>query len=153
MIAMTTTNHDINHAITLAETLIIQFEGLSLKPYTCPAGIKTIGYGHTIRHEEQMHSITEIQARQLLQHDIKQTMAVIARSIKVPLDANQLASLISFTFNIGGAALQCSTLRQKINRGEHQEVPGELMRWVWAGGKILHGLVKRRNAEGNVYIL
>ena len=59
---------------------------------------------------------------------------------------------ISFTFNLGSGALQRSTLRRKVNREEHADVPAELMKWVWAGGRKLKGLVKRRAAEINIYI-
>ncbi|MFM5394388.1 lysozyme [Aeromonas veronii] len=60
-------------------------------------------------------------------------------------------ALVSFTFNLGAGALQRSTLRLKANRGEHESVPAELMKWAWAAGKKLPGLVRRRQAEGACY--
>jgi len=60
-------------------------------------------------------------------------------------------ALVSFTFNLGSAALQRSTLRRKVNREEHDDVPSELMKWVWAGGKKLRGLVRRREEELKLY--
>jgi lysozyme len=59
---------------------------------------------------------------------------------------------VSFTFNLGAGALQRSTLRRKVNREEHADVPAELSKWVWAGGKKLKGLVRRRSAESHFYV-
>ena len=73
------------------------------------------------------------------------------RLISVPLTGGQFDALVSFTFNLGAGALQRSTLRRKVNRGEHQAVPAELMKWVWAAGKRLPGLVRRRKSEALVY--
>lgn len=73
------------------------------------------------------------------------------RLISVPLTDGQFDALVSFTFNLGAGALQRSTLRRKVNRGEHQAVPAEFMKWVWAAGKRLPGLVRRRRAEAFAY--
>ena len=75
----------------------------------------------------------------------------VLRLIKVPLTDGQFDALVSFTFNLGSGALQRSTLRRKVNREEHEEVPAEFMRWVWAGGRKLKGLVRRREAESIRY--
>ncbi len=77
----------------------------------------------------------------------------VSRLICVPLSNGQLDALISFTFNLGAGALQRSTLRARVNRGEHDAVPSELMKWVWAGGRKLAGLVRRRAAEAMLYSL
>ena len=74
------------------------------------------------------------------------------RLINVPLTDGQFDALASFTYNLGGGALQRSTLRRKINREEHADVPEQFMRWVWAGGRKLKGLVRRREAESDLYI-
>ena len=74
------------------------------------------------------------------------------RLISVPLTVGQFDALVSFTFNLGAGALQRSTLRRKVNLGEHESVPAELMKWVWAAGKRLPGLVRRRQAEGAAYV-
>ncbi|MCT4635196.1 MAG: lysozyme [Rickettsiales bacterium] len=129
--------------------LIKSFEGYSLKTYTCPAGYKTIGYGHVI--DKNIHSITRADADRLLAEDIYMAEKSVKRNIKVDLTQGQFDALVSFTFNLGGAALQRSTLRQKVNREEHQDAPKEFMRWVYAGGMVLAGLVKRREAEANIY--
>ena len=65
----------------------------------------------------------------------------------------QYDALVSFTFNLGSGALQRSTLRRKVNREEHNDVPAEFVRWVYAGGRKLVGLVRRRNAEAIAYVL
>jgi lysozyme len=75
----------------------------------------------------------------------------VLRLIAVPLTQGQFDALVSFTFNLGSGALQRSTLRRKVNREEHDDVPAELMKWVWAGGSKLKGLVKRRKAEVLIY--
>ena len=75
----------------------------------------------------------------------------VLRLIKVPLTDGQFDALVSFTFNLGSGALQRSTLRRKVNREEHEEVPAEFLRWVWAGGRKLRGLVRRRAAESVLY--
>lgn len=71
--------------------------------------------------------------------------------INVPLTDGQFDALTSFTYNLGGGALQRSTLRRKINREEHADVPEQFMRWVWAGSRKLKGLVRRRAAEADLY--
>lgn len=132
--------------------LIKQFEGVRLKAYGCPAGYPTIGYGHVIRSSESFeYGITTAQAEALLLGDIAHVEAALGRLIQAPLTQNQFDALVSFTFNLGAGALQRSTLRRKINRHHHEEAPNELMRWVFAGGRRLLGLVKRRRAEALLY--
>jgi lysozyme len=132
---------------------IKKFEGFSSKVYVCPAGVKTIGYGHVLNIKEHFDVITEEIAEQLLTKDIYQAQQVVLRNIYTDLTQEQFSALTSFTFNLGFAALQRSTLRQKINRNEHFQVPKELMRWVCSCGKIMPGLVRRREAEAELYML
>ena len=73
------------------------------------------------------------------------------RPIRVPLEDGRFDALSSFAFNLGAGALQRSTLRRKVNRAEHDAVPAELRRWVWAGGRKLKGLMLRREAEAEFY--
>jgi lysozyme len=136
--------------------LIKQFEGFSPTIYLDAAGLPTIGYGHLLHHsEEEMfkNGITESVAQALLIKDVLRAEQAVLRLITVPLTNGQFDALVSFTFNLGSGALQRSTLRRKVNREGHADVPAELMKWVWAGGKKLKGLVKRRSAEGNLYNL
>ena len=132
--------------------LIKRFEGFSRTVYFCPAGYPTIGYGHVVKDGEDFsNGIMEGEAEELLRHDAVIAERAVLRLIDVPLTDGQFDALVSFTYNLGGGALQRSTLRRKINREEHGEVPEQFMRWVWAGGRKLKGLVRRREAEVMLY--
>ncbi|MBX2807868.1 MAG: lysozyme [Cellvibrionaceae bacterium] len=133
--------------------LIKQFEGFMGEVYICPAGYPTIGYGHVVKDDEDFSaSISKAQAEALLRQDAATAERAVLRLIDVPLTDGQFDALVSFTYNLGSGALQRSTLRRKINREEHAEVPAQLMRWVWAGGRKLKGLMRRRQAEALCYI-
>ncbi len=134
--------------------LIKQFEGFSATPYRCPAGLPTIGWGHVLKShevEQWQGGISRDQAEQWLLQDMRSAEAAIRRLIATPLTLAQTDALISFTFNLGAGALQRSTLRRCINRGDHEKATEEFSRWVWAGGRILQGLVRRRAAEAQRY--
>jgi GH24 family phage-related lysozyme (muramidase) len=134
--------------------LIKRFEGFSPTVYVCPAGHPTIGYGHVVRlHEREQFTsgITTEQAEALLRQDVQAAERAVLRLISVPLTDGQFDALVSFTFNLGAGVLQRSTLRRKVNRGDHANVPAEFRKWVWAGGRKLEGLVKRREAEAILY--
>ncbi len=135
--------------------LICRFEGFSPVIYICPAGYPTIGYGHLITEankEQFLDGVDEDEALELLRSDVGKAERAVLRLISVPLTQGQFDALVSFTFNLGSGALQRSTLRRKINREEHHDVPDELMKCVWAGGRKLKGLVKRRKAESMLYV-
>jgi len=135
--------------------LICHFEGFSPIIYLCPAGYPTIGYGHLITEtnkEQFLDGIDELEALDLLKTDVQKAEIAVLRLINVPLTDGQFDALVSFTFNLGGGALQRSTLRRKVNRQEHSAVPAEFMKWVWAGGRKQKGLVSRRKAEISLYI-
>ena len=131
--------------------LIKHFEGFRSKVYLCPAGYKTIGYGHVLLEKDKFQEVNSIEAEELLIQDLNKAAISVINNISIMLTQGQFDALVSFTFNLGGAALQRSVLRQKINRQEHQEVAKEFMRWVYAGGVILAGLVKRRALEVEMY--
>jgi lysozyme len=95
--------------------------------------------------------ITEDEATEILVLDVAKAEKAVLRLITVPLSDGQFDALVSFTFNLGSGALQRSTLRRKVNREDHAEVPAEFLRWVWAGGKKLKGLIRRREAEAALY--
>lgn len=84
-------------------------------------------------------------------HDVLLAANAVERLISVPLNQNQFSALVSFTFNLGGGALQRSSLRRVLNRAEYDAAPDEIRKWVWAGGHKLPGLIKRRNAEAGLY--
>jgi lysozyme len=144
-------NNNIN---SKAEYIIKSFEGLRLQPYYCPAGLKTIGWGHVIKGDTQqkLESITEEQADQLLEQDMTQAKSTLYRHCRVPLNYSQEGALISFIFNCGAAAFQASTLRQKLLRGEYLLAADEFPKWVHAGGIKLKGLVRRRLLEREVFL-
>ena len=134
--------------------LICHFEGFSPLIYLCPAGYPTIGYGHLITEankEQFLDGIDELEALDLLKTDVQKAERAVLRLINVPLTDGQFDALVSFAFNLGGGALQRSTLRRKVNRQEHSAVPTEFMKWVWAGGRKQKGLVRRRKAEARIY--
>ena len=132
-----------NIAIDLAMT----FEGFYKSPYICPAGFWTIGYGHLCKKDHPI--ITEEQAEIYLAEDLQDALLGTVRLCPVLLkeDVNWLGAIVDFVFNLGAGRLQASTLRRKINAELWEDVPNELNRWVYGGGKKLKGLVLRRQAE------
>lgn len=135
--------------------LIEQFEGCYLKAYRCPANVLTIGYGHTSAEgppevKEGM-VITQEAADTILQNDIVKEENNVSELVKVPLSQNQFDALISFCFNVGRTNLANSTLLKKLNTGDYDAVPAELMKWTRGGGKELPGLVRRRQAEAALW--
>ncbi len=133
--------------------LIKRFEGFSSKPYLCLGNILTIGYGHVIQPNERFISITEEEAERLLKADLYKAEKSVLRLINVPLTDGQFDSLVSFTFNLGGGALQRSTLRMRLNRGEpKEEVAYEFLKWIYAGGRPIKGLLRRREAEMALFL-
>lgn len=134
-----------------AKQLIRRFEGHSYRPYRCPAGYWTIGWGHKIMYGERFSALTDIQAEALLDRDLKIRMGQLYRMVRVPLKPYQEGALLSFLYNVGEAALQRSTLRMKLNRGDYDGAGAEFHRWVWARGVRLQGLVIRRMAEAHCY--
>jgi len=142
------------HITQAGVDLIKRFEGFSPTVYICPAGYPTIGYGHVVKPQEREQfagGITTEQAETLLRQDVQTAERAVLRLITVPLTDGQFDALVSFTFNLGAGALQRSTLRRKVNRGDHANVPEEFRKWVWTGGRKLEGLVKRRDAEVTHY--
>ena len=141
------------HVTDVGIDLVKVYEGFVDHVYICPAGYPTIGYGHLVRKGEVWpERISEEEATELLRKDIGHAELAVQRLIRVPLTDGQFDALVSFTFNLGSGALQRSTMRRKINRGEYIRGANELRRWVYAGGRKLRGLVRRREAERLVYL-
>lgn len=128
------------------------FEGFSPRPYICPAGYLTIGYGHVVRPGEVFVVIDEGKAEELLREDVRIYECKVLKLIKVPLTQGQFDALVSFTYNLGAGALQRSTLRMKLNRGEYLDAADEFPKWVWAGGRKLRGLIRRRMEERKLFL-
>lgn len=131
--------------------LIRQFEGFYPVPYRCPAGYLTVGYGHVLAAHEPAVTVSREQAEILLGRDVRHSELSLHALVHVPLTQGQFDALVSFVFNLGAAAFERSTLRRVVNRGEHEEVPEQLRRWVYAGGKKMLGLQRRRMAEAALY--
>lgn len=129
---------------------IQEFEGLRLTAYKCPAGVWTIGYGHT-KGVKMGQTITKAQAETLLRGDLLPCEEYV-RGLNLELTQGQFDALVDFCFNLGTAALQRSTLLQKIRtKADEQTIRGEFAKWVNAGGVRLQGLVKRRAWEADRY--
>ena len=138
--------------------IVKSFEGISTKPYLCPASVWTVGYGATVGSDGRpidpdMEPISEAEAEALLVRDLESSEGWVSRLIKTALTENQYSALVSFTFNVGAGALQRSTLRMKLNRSEYQGAADEFPKWRIAGGRILAGLVRRRAAERILFLL
>ena len=137
--------------------MVKSFEGISFKPYLCPANVWTVGYGATVSRtggpiDLDMEPISETEAEALLIRDLESSEGWVRRLIKTALTENQYSALTSFTFNVGAGALQRSTLRMKLNRSEYQGAADEFPKWRIAGGRILAGLVRRRAAEQALFL-
>lgn len=139
--------------LAIAAALCRRFEGLHLKPYLCPAGVPTIGYGATFYEDGTRvtlkdPAISRERAEALLLWHLRNVyLPAVATLCPEVDDAERLAALIDFTFNLGAGNLKVSTLRRKVNAGQWDEVPGQLLRWNKAGGRVLRGLTIRREAE------
>lgn len=134
--------------------LIKQYEGLSLTAYRCPAGVLTIGYGHTGADVKEGQKIVEPFAETLLKGDLIHAEMAVGTLVKVPLNQNQFDALVSFVYNVGQGAFGYSTLLKRLNAGEDPSMVAkqELPRWVKDGdGKVLQGLVRRRSAEAELF--
>ena len=116
-------------------------------PYICPAGYWTIGYGHLC--DPKHSAITEAEAEIYLTRDLQTALAATLRYCPVLATEpeGRLAAIVDFTFNLGAGRLQTSTLRRRINQRDWTAAAAELRRWVYGGGKVLPGLVTRREAE------
>lgn len=129
---------------------IIDFEGCKLTAYKCPAGVWTIGVGHT-KGVKQGQKITEAQAISLLKGDLLPCENYV-NNLGVCKTQGQFDALVDFCFNLGTGALGRSTLLRFIRQGKaEQYIRGEFAKWVKSGGKTLAGLVKRRAWEADRY--
>jgi lysozyme len=131
--------------------LIRQFEGCFLQAYRCPAGIPTIGVGHT-RGVKMGDRCSQQQADIWLSQDLEDAEAAVASLVRVPLTQEQFDALVSFTFNLGERRLAESTMLILINKGSMKAAAEQFDRWVYAGNEKLPGLVKRRAAEKALFL-
>lgn len=131
-------------------TLIKQHEGFRAGAYRCPAGVWTIGYGHTATaHEGQR--VSEEEAEALLAADLAGAEETVSR-LCPPLRQNQFDALVSFVFNVGEGNFAKSTLLRCVKANPaNPNIRGELERWNKSKGMVLAGLIRRRKAEANLY--
>jgi len=142
----------------IALALIKRFEGCRLKPYLCPAGIATIGYGSTRypngrRVTMQDEPISEEKAEVFLYYIVTRIAYSIFKLCPILLteDRGKQASIIDFVYNLGTGNLKASTLRRRINEGNWDEAAHELRKWIYGGGRRLRGLIVRRNVEARFF--
>ena len=132
--------------------LIKSFEGLRLHAYRDAVGIWTIGYG-TTRGVRPGMRISEVEAEKFLQEDLTRFEQAINEAVQVPINDNQFSALVSFTYNVGSGAFRSSTLLRLLNQRQSvHAVADQLPRWNRAGGRVLAGLTRRRNAERALFL-
>lgn len=131
--------------------LIKQFEGCKLTAYLCPAKVLTIGYGHT-HNVKKGQIITQLEADNLLKEDLTTFEKGITTLVRSNINQNQFDALVSFAFNLGLANFKNSTLLKKVNANPNDTtIKNEFSKWNKGGGKILAGLIKRRESEAELF--
>jgi lysozyme len=138
---------------------LVGFEGVSLRPYNDPVGYATIGVGHLLHKspvtqadKDKYKNFTAADATKLLRADVKTREAAVDDLVKPKLTQNQFDALVSFAFNEGVGALQNSALLKKLNAGDTKGAADEFLKWNKSNGKVLPGLVKRREAERALFL-
>ena len=131
--------------------LVKYFEGFEDKAYLCPANVWTIGYGRT-RNVKEGDIVSEPQAERDLQEELIEFGEQVHRVVDSELTQQEFDALTSWTYNLGVGNLQSSTLLKKLNAGDKDSVPSEMLRWNKAAGKVLAGLTKRRQAEADLWL-
>lgn len=130
--------------------LVKRFEGFRARPYLCPAGKPTIGYGRTRGVKLTDPPITEAQASKLLEEELGEYADGVAKLLLVPVSQAQFDALVSFAYNVGLGNFRKSTLLRLLNRGK--SCADEFLRWTRAGSRTLPGLVARRKAEQELFL-
>ena len=145
-------------AVKVAAALARMFEGLYLTPYLCPAGVPTIGYGATYYEDGTRVTLSDLaitreRAEELLLWMVRtKYLPAVIRLCPGVQDPRLLAALIDFTFNLGAGNLKTSNLRRCVNAEDWEALPAEFRKWVRGGGRVLKGLVRRREAEIATFI-
>ncbi|WP_096911029.1 MULTISPECIES: lysozyme [Acinetobacter] len=136
--------------------LIASFEGTRLKAYDDGVGVWTIGIGTTIYPNgtkvKKGDVCTLDQAKSYFAHDLKRFEASVNNQVKVPLSQNQFDALVSLVYNIGSGNFASSTLLKKLNAKDYAGAADQFPRWNKAGGKVLNGLIRRRDAERALFL-
>ena len=138
-------------------SLIKKYEGCKLTAYKCPAGVWTIGYGNTFYEDGSTvkpgDKITQERADQLFRNILeKKFLEPIRKLIVSDINDNMFSAIVSFTYNVGIGNLKSSTLLKKVNANPYdQSISLEFKKWVKSAGKVLPGLVRRRESESDLY--
>jgi lysozyme len=136
----------------VGQALIRHFEQCRLTGYLCPAGVPTIGWGHTGPEVRVGMKITQQQADALFEQDLRKREAQVFHLVNVHLTQGQWDALVSFEYNLGEGNLASSTLLEKVNAGDFRGAALEFPRWCHSGGEVLEGLVLRRKAEQQLFL-
>ena len=131
-------------------SLIKKFEGCELEAYQDAVGVWTIGYGHTKNVKEGM-TVSKEQADNMLLNELDEYCEHVEKAVTVDLKQCEFDALVSWTYNLGPTNLNNSTMLKVLNNKEYNEVPNQIKRWNKAGGKVLQGLVRRREAEARMW--
>jgi len=133
--------------------LVKKYEGFSATPYLCPAGIPTVGYGHVILKEDDFqYPLSKEFAEEFLIEDLAKTEMLIRPMIKADIHPYMIDALVSFSFNVGAYAFRASTLRRQLNKSQWYSAAEQFLRWVYAGGRKLPRLQRRRQEERNLFL-
>ena len=127
------------------------FEGLQLEAYRDCAGIWTIGFGHTGVGVVAGEAVSEMEAEVLLRGDLAEAVACVNRSVDGEISQGQFDAMVDFCFNAGRGNFAQSTLLRKVNGGDFAGASAQFALWVHAGGEVVAGLVRRRNAEAELF--
>ena len=135
--------------------LIKDFEGYRSEAYQDSVGVWTIGYG-TIKYPsgervKKGDVVNEAEAEIYLRHHLEIFERALHLHVKAPINQNQFDALVCWTYNLGETNLRRSTMLKELNKQNYDEVPEQMKRWNRAGGKILRGLVRRREAEAELF--
>jgi len=131
-------------------SLIKKFEGCELEAYKCAAGVWTYGWGST-KNVKEGDKITQEEADKLLVNEMSEYEGYVNDLVKVDLKQNEFDALVSWVYNLGPNNLSSSTLLQRLNNKNWDDVPNQIKRWNKAGGEVKQGLVRRREAEALLF--
>ena len=131
-------------------SLIKKFEGCEYNAYKCAADVLTIGYGHT-KDVKEGDLVTQQEAENLLTKDLEEFEGYVLDAVEMPMIQHQFDAMVSWTFNLGPNNLKSSSMLTVLNKGDSEDVPAQIKRWNKAGGKVLEGLTRRREAEALLF--
>ena len=138
--------------VELAADFIEQWEGFRETAYLCPAGVLTIGFGHTGSDVKEGQVVTYKEAYNMLLEDLKRYASGLAAWVNVKVTEDQYIALLSLAFNVGVGAVAKSTLLRLLNAGDIEAAGDEFLKWAYAAGRELPGLVRRRREERKLFL-